>query len=124
MSDKHLLAGGFGFPLGFAASTVVVLGAAAVGAFAHPVAVLVTLAVVTFVVSATTTLPAALGTAAVSWGLYSGFVVDQLGQLTLDGRTALAALVLGAAALVAVGAVTLARHTPTRVGRLTPPIRG
>ena len=124
MSDKHLLAGGFGFPLGFAASTVAVLGAAAVGAFAHPVAVLATLAVVTAVVSATTTLPAALGTAAVSWGLYSGFVVDQLGQLTLDGRTALAALVLASVALLTVGVVTFVRHAPTQVGPLPPPIRG
>jgi hypothetical protein len=103
---------------------VAVLGAAAVGAFAHPVAVLVTLAVVTAVVSATTTLPAALGTAAVSWGLYSGFVVDQFGQLTLDGRTALAALVLVSVALLAVGVVTLVRHAPTQVGQLPPPVRG
>jgi len=130
MTDKHLLAGGFAFPLGFVAAIVVVLGSAAVGAFAHPVAVLVALAVVTFAVSLATTLPAALGTAFVSWGIYTGFVLDSLGQLQLNGRSALAAVVLVLAALVAVGGMALRRylHEPRpavrRVVRMAPPIRG
>ena len=134
MSDKHLLAGGFGFPLGFAAATVVVLGSAALGAFAYPLAVLVALACVTAAVSAVTTLPAALGTAGVGWGLYTGFVIGHLGQLQLTGRSALAAVVLALAALGVVG-VTTWRHrlggsrvrairTPVGVVRMTPPIRG
>jgi hypothetical protein len=123
MSDKHLLAGGFGFPLGFALSTLVVLGSAAVGAFAHPVAVLVALAVTTFVVSATTTLRAALGVALVSWGLYAGFVVGELGQLTFNSQTVTAAGVLLAAALVAVGVVAVGHHLREPV-RFAPPVRG
>ncbi|EWM17731.1 hypothetical protein [Kutzneria sp. 744] len=131
MSDKHLLAGGFGFPLGFVVATLVVLGSAALGAFAHPVAVLVALAVATAAVSATTTLPAALGTAAVSWGLYAGFVVGEFGQLTLTRPTALAAAVLAFSALAAFGVSTLHRESrsraamkPVRAVRLTPPVRG
>ena len=134
MSDKHLLAGGFGFPLGFAAATLIVLGSAAVGALAHPVAVLIALAVATAAVSATTTLPAALATALVSWGLYTGFVVGNLGQLAVNGKTVTAAGVLALAALVAVGVMAANRHlresrvraikTPVRVVRLTPPVRG
>ncbi|HEY0498383.1 MAG TPA: hypothetical protein VGD48_21755 [Kutzneria sp.] len=127
MSDKHLLAGGFGFPLGFVASTVIVLGAAAVGALAHPVAVLVALDVATAAVSATTTLAAAIGTALVSWGLYAGFVVGQLGQLTVNGQTVTAAAVLVVTALLAVGLTAFARHartTPVPAGRLAPPVRG
>jgi hypothetical protein len=134
MSDKHLLAGGFGFPLGFVAATVVVLGSAAVGAFAHPVAVLVALAVATAAVSATTTLPAALGTALISWGLYTGFVVGHFGDLSVNVRTVVAAGVLALAALVAVGVMALRRlfresrvravMTPVRVVRLVPPVRG
>jgi hypothetical protein len=123
MSDKHLLAGGFGFPLGFVASTLIVL----VGAFADPVAVLVALAVATAAVSATTTLPAAIGTALVSWGLYAGFVVGQLGELTFDADTVTAAGVLALAALVAVGVMAVGRHahtTPVRVVRMVPPVRG
>ncbi|MFI9381516.1 hypothetical protein [Kutzneria sp. NPDC052558] len=128
--DKHLLAGGFGFPLGFLAAITVALGSAAVGAFAHPVAVLVALTVVTFAVSLATTLPAALGTAFVSWGTYTGFVLDSLGELQLNGRSALAAVVLVLAALVAVAAVALRRwwHTPrgasVSVIRFAPPVRG
>jgi hypothetical protein len=117
MSDKHLLAGGFGFPLGFVASTLIVL----VGSYASPVAVLVALAVATFVVSATTTLPAALGTALVSWGLYAGFVVGHLGQLAANGQTVTAAGVLLTAALLAVGVMAVGRHARTRVA---PPVRG
>lgn len=134
MSDKHLLAGGFGFPLGFVAAIVVVLGSAAVGAFAHPVAVLVALACATAAVSATTTLPAALGTAFVSWGVYTGFVIGRLGQLQLTGQSALAAGVLALAALLALGLTALRHHlgvsrsgaaeTPVRVVRMAPPIRG
>jgi hypothetical protein len=132
--DKHLLAGGFGFPLGFATAILVALLSAAAGAFAHPVAVLVALTVATFGVSLTTTLPAALGTALVSWGVYTGFVLDSLGQLQLNGRSALAAVVLVLAALVAVAGVSARNHlresrsravkTPVRVVRMAPPIRG
>ncbi|QUQ62744.1 hypothetical protein [Kutzneria sp. CA-103260] len=129
--DKHLLAGGFGFPLGFVAAIAVALGSAAVGAFAHPVVVLVALAVVTFAVSLATTLPAALGTAFVCWGVYTGFVLDSLGQLQLNGRSALAAVVLGLAALVAVGGMAVRQHfreSRSRAAvipvRLAPPIRG
>jgi hypothetical protein len=128
MSDKHLLAGGFGFPLGFAASTVVVLGSAAVGAFTRPVVVLVALAVATAAVSATTTLAAALGTALVSWGLYAGFVVGNLGQLAVNGKTVTAAGVLAAVALLAVGVVAVGRHVRESRGpvpvRFAPPVRG
>jgi hypothetical protein len=130
MTDKHLLAGGFGFPLGFAAAVVVVLGSAVVGAFAHPVAVLVALAGATFAVSALTTLPAALGTACVSWGVYTGFVLGRLGQLQLTGGSALAAGVLALAALLATGLMALRHHSgprPTvsvRVVRFVPPVRG
>jgi hypothetical protein len=106
MSDKHLLAGGFGFPLGFVAATVVVLASAA----ANPLVALVALVCVTAAVAAMTTLPAALGTALVSWGLYAGFVTGHLGQLQLTGRTALAAGVLLVAALLAFGAVALRHH--------------
>jgi hypothetical protein len=114
MSDKHLLAGGFGFPLGFVAATVVVLVSAAA---TNPLVALVALACVTAAVAAVTTLPAALGTALVSWGLYAGFVTGHLGQLQLTGRTALAAGVLLLAALAAFGAVAL-RHR-----RTAPPVR-
>jgi len=127
MTDKHLLAGGFAFPLGFVAAIVVVLGSAAIGAFAHPVAVLVALAAVTFAVSLATSLPAALGTAFVSWGIYTGFVLDSLGQLQLNGRSALAAVVLVLAALVAVGGMALRRglqEPRVTVIRFAPPVRG
>ena len=130
MTDKnlHLLAGGFGFPLGCVVATAVVLGSAAVGAFAHPVAVLVALACATVAVSATTALPAALGTAFVSWCLYTGFVVDRLGQLEITAGTALAALVLALAALLAYGVMALRHHVgarpAARVVRVGPPVRG
>jgi succinate-acetate transporter protein len=96
--------------------------------------VLVALAVATFGVSLATTLPAALGTALVSWGVYTGFVLDSLGQLQLNSRSALAAVVLMLAALVAAAGVSArnylresrsrAAKTPVRVVRLAPPIRG
>jgi hypothetical protein len=91
---------GFGFPLGCATAVVVEFGAVAGGAATHPVASLVALAGATAVLATLTTLPAALGTAAVAWALHSGFILGRHGDLALTHASAGAAITLAATALL------------------------
>jgi hypothetical protein len=103
MTTMAPIVGGIGFPLGFAgatATTVVTIGA---GAAEHHLYSLAALAVALAAISAVTTTPAALGSAAVTWAVHDGFVIGREGQLVFTAEAARAAAVLIAVAVVAVG---------------------
>jgi hypothetical protein len=103
------VSGGFGFPLGFAAGIVATTVAVAAGAAGHPGWSVAALAAAVAAVSAVTTLPAAVGTAAVCWFLHDGFVLGRHGDLVFTTASARAAVILVLAALVAVLLAGLAR---------------
>lgn len=79
---------GGGFGLGFGASVLAALvgagGAELFGSSTRAAITLVTLAAVVLGVSAITTVPGALSSAALAWGVFSGFVSHQYGELRLD----------------------------------------
>jgi hypothetical protein len=105
------MSGGFGFPFGCVAAVVAVLSADVAGATGHPWYALVTLGAVVLLTAFWTSVPAALGVAAVAWALDSGFVLGRAGELTFSSASAAAALVF--AALVAFGSLArLASRTP------------
>jgi len=111
--------GGFGLPLGFLAAVIVTCLAVAAGATTHPQRALTAFVVTIAVIAGISTPWAALGTAAVSWALHTGFVLGRHGNLTVTPPASQAALVLGAVALltsaVAV-AVRAADHQATGSG--------
>jgi hypothetical protein len=96
---------GGGFALGFAASVgsglIGGLGAELFGSAARAGITLVTLAVAVIGVSAITTLPGALSSAALGWGVFSGFVIHQYGQLSLDRPDRLVLMLLMVLAVAA-----------------------
>ncbi|GLY67832.1 hypothetical protein [Amycolatopsis taiwanensis] len=96
------VSGGFGFPLGFVVAIGVTIVAVAAGATAQPVRSVVLLALAVAVISAVTTLPAALATAAVSWGLHDSFVLGRTGGLVFNAGAAGAAVVLVGTAVTVV----------------------
>ncbi|WP_158887797.1 hypothetical protein [Amycolatopsis anabasis] len=93
--------GGFGFPLGFVATIAATLGAVAAGATRHPALALGVLVAVVAGIAAVTTVGAALGTAAMAWGLHAGFVLGRGGELAFTPDSARAAFLLAGTALVA-----------------------
>ncbi|MEV6910408.1 hypothetical protein [Amycolatopsis sp. NPDC051071] len=87
----------FGFPFG----CVAIVGAASLagllGSPRHPGISLAALGFVVFVTGAVTRAAAAAGTAAIAWGVHSGFTVGTLGELQFSPETGVAAVVfLGA----------------------------
>jgi hypothetical protein len=112
--------GGFGFPLGFAASILVTTLAVAVGSTRHPTWSLLAPTATVIVMSSVTTTLAVLGSAAVCWALHTGFVLNRSGDLTFTAVPAFAAVVLGTAAIVAVaiaGVFRVSRHRADRHSR-------
>ncbi|GAA1955148.1 hypothetical protein [Amycolatopsis minnesotensis] len=101
---------GFGFPVGFVATTAVTAAAIAAGATGHPLLALVPLTAVVIVVAALATARAALGTAAFAWAAHSGFVLGRAGELVFGPPALIAAAVLVAAAALAAAAATAARR--------------
>ncbi|SHG58299.1 hypothetical protein [Streptoalloteichus hindustanus] len=97
------LAGGYGSALGFGVGVLTTTAAVAAGAAGAPLLGLTALAVAVFAVSAVTTLPGAVLTAAQCWGLHAGFVLGRAGAIAVDGPAARAAAVLLAAALLGTG---------------------
>jgi hypothetical protein len=105
------MSGGFGFPFGCVAAVVAVLSADVAGATGHPWYALVTLGAVVLLTAFWTSVPAAIGVAAVAWALDSGFVLGRASELTFSAASALAASVLFAA--LALGLLTrLVSRTP------------
>jgi hypothetical protein len=107
--------GGLGSALGFGAGAVVTLAAAGLGAHAAPAFGLALLTATAVATAATTTLPGALGAAVQCWALWDGFLVDDLGQLTLTRQStpALACLAV-AAGLTSLVATTARNHSARR----------
>jgi hypothetical protein len=99
---------GFGFPLGCALGTTALTVAIALGATAHPLYAIVTLAAVVSLVALLSTAGAALATATTCWALLDGFVLGRHGTLVFTAAAVRDALVLFAAALV-VSALAAAR---------------
>lgn len=99
------LPGSTGSALGFFVGIGATLVAFPLGAGDWPPIALALLGVVVLAVGVSTTLLGALASAAQCWGLYSGFVLHQFGELHLDGpeRVALALLVGLALAASAAG---------------------
>ncbi|MFD4252432.1 hypothetical protein ACFWQL_22080 [Amycolatopsis thermoflava] len=89
MSTPHLssppVAGGFGFPMGFASCIPATLVTVAAGATRGP-ALSLALLVVVIGVATLTTAVAAVGTATFAWALHEGFVLGHHGDLILTGR--------------------------------------
>jgi high-affinity nickel permease len=109
--------GGFGFPLGFAASSLVTMLAVAAGSTRHPTWSLLALVATVIVVSTVTTPLAALDTAVLCWAWHTGFVLNRRGELTFTTASASAAVVLVTTAIVVVVITGASRGARHRVGR-------
>jgi len=97
MRTGERLAGGFGFPLGCAATVAAAIAADLAGATAHPGYAVAAIAAVVAAVAVVTTPLAAAGVAAVGWAVLSGFDYGRSGDLLFDASTGRAALVLAGA---------------------------
>jgi hypothetical protein len=115
------VSGGFGFPLGFATGTFVMVVAVAAGAAGHPGWSVAALAVAVAAVSAVTTFPAAVATAVVCWFLHDGFVLGRHGDLVFTTASEASAAILVAVAVAAWAMATLARIERRRQGEPVPP---
>ncbi|WP_215546748.1 hypothetical protein [Amycolatopsis sp. CA-230715] len=111
---------GFGFPVGFVATTAVIVAAIAAGATRYPLLALVPLTAVVVVVAALATARAAFGVAAFAWAAHSGFVLGRAGELVFGPRALTAAALLVAAAALTAAAGAVVRHL--RAGRPLPRI--
>jgi hypothetical protein len=100
-------------PLGLAVSFVASIAATTIawafGAGRDPRIGLVLLTITAIAVGAVTTMPGAIGTGAICWAFYSGFVVNRAGILTLDRGGGQALLIILLAAMVASAVASLAR---------------
>ncbi len=108
---------GFGFPFGCVAVVVAAMAAGLLGAPRHHVYSLVALGAVVLVAGVVTTVSAAFGTAAVAWGVHSGFTVGMLGELVFSAESVFAAAVFFGAATT--GSVAGAAHRGRWVQRVT-----
>ncbi|WP_020661259.1 hypothetical protein [Amycolatopsis benzoatilytica] len=97
MRTEGRLAGGFGFPLGCAATVAAAIAADLAGAAAHPGYSAAAVAVVVAAVAVITTPLAAAGVAVVGWAVLSGFDYGRSGDLLFDASTGWVALVLAGA---------------------------
>lgn len=105
------LPGSTGSALGFFAGIAATLVAFPLGADDWPPVALVLLGLVVLVVGLSTTLLGALAGAAQCWGLYSGFVLHQFGELHLDGPGRVALVLLaGLAVTASVAGLALRAH--------------
>lgn len=78
------LPGSLGVAVAFVASIAVTLISWAVGAGSDPRVGLVLLTLTAIAVGAVTTMPGAIGSGALCWAFYSGFVLDRFGTLTFE----------------------------------------
>lgn len=109
--------GGFGYPAGFAAATLTTLAAVVAGATTRPWIAVATLSGVAAVTAAVTTLTAAVATAAVCWGMHTGFVLNRRGELLLTTPAVTAAIVLAAVTLLGYVVATTTRALRGRTVR-------
>jgi hypothetical protein len=104
-----------GSALGLGAGTVTTLAAAGLGAHAAPAFGLALLTAAAVATAATTTLPGALGAAVQCWALWDGFLVNDLGQLTLTRQSTPAlALIAVSAGLASLVATTARKYSARR----------
>ncbi|HEY2762988.1 MAG TPA: hypothetical protein VGJ13_03095, partial [Pseudonocardiaceae bacterium] len=92
------LSGPLGLSVGFVAGIAVTMIFWVFGAGRDPHIGLVLLTLTAITVGAVTTVPGGIGTGALCWAYYSGFVLDRFGTLTFDrgGGQALLMIVLAA----------------------------
>ncbi|SDY81430.1 hypothetical protein SAMN05421504_10748 [Amycolatopsis xylanica] len=88
---------GFGYPLGFVATSATTVGSVSANATEHHLRSLAALAVVVCAISLVTRARAGLGTATVAWALHSGFVLGRSGEIVFTDEAGIAAMVLACA---------------------------
>jgi hypothetical protein len=110
-----------GSVIGFGVGVMITLLAAALGARDAPLLELGLFSVAIVVMAASTTLVGALAAAVQCWGLWDGFLINDLGQLSLsDGGwqgLAVFGLVATGSQLASTGARRLHRWSARRAGR-------
>ena len=116
MRTEERLAGGFGFPLGCAATVAAAIAGGLAGATAHPGYSVAAVGAVVAAVAVITTPLAAAGVVMVGWAVLSGFDYGRSGDLLFDAATGRVALVLAGALVLG-----LVSGTVWRAARQTGP---